>query len=321
MEQMNLLLAQREALLASDEATLAMLHQLDRQLLTQVEHGGSEAPVGDFSEPALDRLLAMPLDEAVLWFEITATLTDADPAQAVETMVIRQPDAPLVWWLAAHNPAVPVGENFPEASSLQVWAALAHWRRGRAAELPEPWRHWADVLSATREPSAELLDALWEQGDSSDDWKAWFYPLLTRVSDEWQLWMVNWLSARADTLTTVEAMGISCARRFLGWLEAILAGTQENQALVEAASRELRWLKGDQPETLARGSEHAADRRDQPPAWWGRQAWGGGLHDQDWQRLLQSLPLAYRNRCWYWRSWCLDGGPGSLFGGRWCAGS
>lgn len=321
MEQMNLLLAQREALLASEDATLAMLHQLDRQLLTQVEHGGGQAPVSDFSELALDQLLAMPLNEAVLWFEITATLTDADPVQAVGAMVARQPDAPLAWWLAAHYPSVPVDEHFPEAAQLQVLAALAYWRRGRAAELPEPWRHWADVLSATREPSEDLFDALWLQEDSSDDWKAWFYPLLTRAPDEWQLWMVNWLSARADTQTTVEAMGVSCARRFLGWLEAILAGARENKALVEAAGRELRWLKGDRLETPAQERGELDDQRDDKPGWWGRQAWGGGLQDQDWQRLLQSLPLAYRNRCWYWRSWCLDGGPGSLFGGRWCPGN
>lgn len=329
MESLNLLLARRKTLLGSDDANLTMLRMLDRQILTMAGQGHEEVPVRDFSDNALRRLQELPLEDAVLWFEVLATLTDQDPRQAITGLLEREPESELGWWVAAHYPAVPVSGPFPVTARASVRAAYALWRRGRAAELPEPWRDWAEALSATGEPSEALLESLWqqtcpEQTQADSLWKDWFYPLLTRAPDEWQLWMVNWLSTRLDTAGTMEAMGISCARRFLGWLDAVEAGSAGNDALTTAARRELRWLRGDlmpDPDSPPPRQEGAGQAEGEQPHWWGRQAWGGGTGDQDWQRLFLSLPLAFRQRCWYWRGWCLNGGVFSLHGGQWCAGN
>lgn len=326
---MRQLLDQRRMLLASEDASLAMLRQLDRRVLTMVEQGHEGAPLRDFSGRALQALQGMPLAEAVFWFEVTATLSDEDPRPAA-CHLFRQPGATaLGWWLAAHYPAVPLESPFPEAPEDGARAAYAFWRRGQAMVLPPPWKHWAEVLSGVKEPSDALLEALWQYSpvsaaagdETSGAWKTWYYPMLTRVPDDWQLWMVNWLSARLDTASTVEAMGVSGARRFLGWLEAIVAGSASEPVLAAAASRELRWLRGESPPDPDLGEAPELPAGEEQPRWWGRQIWGGGTADHDWQRLAQSLPLGFRDRCWYWRGWNFDGGPGSLFGGQWCAGN
>lgn len=328
---MRQLLDQRRALLASEDASLAMLRQLDRRILTMVEQGHDGVPLRDFSDGALQALRALPFEEAVFWFEVTATLSAQDPRPAASRLLERPESAGLGWWLAAHYSAVPVDAAFPEAPADAARAAYAFWRRGQAGALPQPWKHWAEVLSGTREPDEGLLGALWQSlpgavasnGDQADQcagWKTWYYPMLTRVPDDWQLWMVNWLSARLDTAGTVEAMGVSGARRFLGWLEAIVAGSAPDDELAKAASRELRWLRGENVVDPDAGVPSDGPHEGQPH-WWGRQVWGGGTTDQHWQQLSRSLPLGFRERCWYWRGWNYDGGPCSLFGGQWCAGN
>lgn len=322
-QTLNELIATRRALLASDNTSLEQLRQVDRRLLTRAERGDPASPLPkDLSEGDLAPLSSLPVDEATLWLEVAVSLGGVRVRPALDALAKSPDGEALSWWLASSYPGLSVTRAFPEAPELQVLAARAFWRRGQNDKLPQPWRLWAEVLDGRAELSKPLVEQLWEilPADATvtgfANWKDWFYPLMVEAHDEWQLWMVNWLLAEVDTMTTVEAMGVSCARRFLSWLEAIGAGTglDGNEQVADAAERELRWLKGDQ------GSRY----QDPPP--FGYQCWGEilkdghGLAPASWQKRFSALPMGFRDRCWYWSGKQINGSPWSLFGGQWCVG-
>lgn len=317
------LIATRRVLLASDDASLEQLRQVDRRLLSRAERGDPSSPLPEnLAEGSLLPLATLPVDEATLWMEIAVSVGGVRVRPALDALAEEADGMALSWWLAANYPSLSLPRTFPEAPELQVMAARAYWRRGLGTQLPRPWREWAAVLDGRNELSRPLVETLWELlparavvvGFAS--WKDWFYPLMVGVHDEWQLWMVNWLLAEVGTTTTIEAMGVSCARRFMSWLEAIGAGTSldGNEAVADAAERELRWLTGD-----LRG-------RWQKPTPFGYQCWGEilrdgrGLAPASWQKRFRALPMGFRERCWYWSGRHINGSPWSLFGGQWCVG-
>lgn len=317
------LIATRRALLASDDASLEQLRQVDRRLLTRAERGDPASPLPEnLAEGSLLPLASLPVDEATLWLEVALSIGGVRVRPSLDALA-KEPDAAaLSWWLAASYPHLAVAGEFPESPELQMLAARAYWRRGQIDKLPEPWKEWAKVLDGRNELSKPLVESLWDllpAGASTSgfaSWKDWFYPLMVGAHDEWQLWLVNWLLAEVDTTTTVEAMGVSCARRFLSWLEAIGAGTglDGNEEVADAAERELRWLRGD---SRARQPE---------PSPFGYQCWGEilkdghGLAPASWQKRFSALPMGFRERCWYWSGRQINGSPWSLFGGQWCVG-
>lgn len=313
----------RQALITSDDASLAQLRQVDRRILSRAEQGDPSCPVSrGLGGDSLERLEVMPVKEATLWLEVAVLLEGIRVRPALDALTRSGPGRALSWWLAAHYPGLTAPDDFPESPEQQVLAAKARWRRGQGASLPSPWREWAAVMDRRAEPSRELVESLWDlispetETTGLASWKDWFYPLMVDAHDEWQLWMVNWLLAEADTVTTVEAMGVTCARRFLSWLEAIGAGTghDDNEVTARAAGRELRWLWGNRE---GRGPETSP---------FGYQCWGQilpdghGLAPLSWQSRFNSLPLGYRDRCWHWSGRHIHGAPWSLFGGQWCAG-
>lgn len=318
------LMAVRQALLGSDDASLAQLRQVDRRLVARAERGDAACQLSwELSGESLLPLVTLPVREATLWLEIAIALDGIRARPVLDELAQSEPGKALCWWLAANYPGLALPDGFPDTPELQVLAARAHWRRGQGASLPSPWKAWALMMDGQAEPSRDAVEALWNRVSADADttglasWKDWFYPLMVHAHDEWQLWMVNWLLAEVDTSTTVEAMGVTCARRFLSWLEAIGAGTglDHNEAVADAAGRELRWLRGDAP-------SHRPE-----PVPFGYQCWGEivadghGLAPVSWQRRFTSLPLGYRHRCWYWSPRQVQGAPWSLFGGQWCAGS
>ncbi|WP_328189681.1 hypothetical protein [Marinobacter sp. OP 3.4] len=317
------LIATRRALLASDDASLEQLRQVDRRLLTRAERGDAASPLPDnLTEGSLLPLASLPVDEATLWLEVAVSIGGVQVRPALDALAKEPGGESLSWWLAANYPGLSVTREFPEAPELQVLAARAHWRRGQNDKLPQPWKEWAAVVDGHKELSRPLVETLWDilpadaRVEGFASWKDWFYPLMVGAHDDWQLWMVNWLLAEVDTTTTVEAMGVSCARRFLSWLEAIGAGTglDGNEDVADAAERELRWLMGDR-----RG-------RQQEPSPFGYQCWGEilrdghGLKPASWQKRFTALPMGFRERCWYWSGQQINGSPWSLFGGQWCVG-
>ena len=317
------LIASRRALLASDNASLEQLRQVDRRLLTRVERHDPSSPLpDDLGEGSLLPLTSLPVDEATLWLEVAVSLGGVRVRPALDALAGTPDGEALSWWLAANYPGLSITRAFPDDPELQTLAARAYWRRGQVDRLPRPWQEWAQVLNGRNELSKALVEALWEQLPAGAEvtgfacWKDWFYPLMVGAPDEWQLWMVNWLLAEVDTTTTVEAMGVSCARRFLSWLEAIGAGTglDGNEAVADAAERELRWLRGD----------HQA--RQPESSLFGYQCWGEilpdghGLTPASWQKRFSALPMGFRERCWYWSGKQINGSPWSLFGGQWCVG-
>ena len=323
-QSLDELIAARRALLDSDAASLEQLRQVDRRLLTRAERGDPTSPLaGKPVEVDLLPLASLPVDEATLWLEIAVSLGGVQVRPALDALARAPEGEALSWWLAASYPGLAVARPFPTTPELQVMAARAYWRRGQVDKLPKPWQTWAHVLDGRIELSRTLVEELWELLPADAGvagfacWKDWFYPLLVDAHDEWQLWMVNWLLAEADTTATVEAMGVTCARRFLSWLEAIGAGTglDGNEAVAVAAGRELRWLKGDQPGHKSGSSA------------FGYQCWGEilrdghGLKPTSWQKRFAALPMGFRERCWYWSGKQINGSPWSLFGGQWCVGA
>lgn len=318
------LIATRKGLLASDNASLDQLRQVDRRLLTRAERGDPGSPLpADLTGGSLLPLVSKPVDEATFWLEVAVSLGCVQVRPALDELANESEGLALSWWLAAAYPSLSLPTEFPEAPELQVLAARAFWRRGQGGQLPQPWRDWAEVLDGHRTLSRPLVESLWDRLPADAgvtgfaSWKDWFYPLMVGTHDEWQLWMVNWLLAEMDTTTTVEAMGITCARRFMSWLEAIGAGTgmDGNGAVADAAGRELRWLRGDQG-----GSRQASSP-------FGYQCWGEILRDghglvpTSWHKRFNALPLGFRERCWYWSGRRINGSPWSLFGGQWCVGA
>ncbi len=322
-QSLDELISERWHLVTSDDVALDRLRQVDRRLLTRVEQGDADSPLPqDMANGSLLPLTAMPAMDSTLWLEVAVSLGGVKVCPALDRLAEDAAGQRLSWWLAASYPGLSMNLSFPEAPELQMLAARASWRRGEGDTLPRPWSEWAGVLDGRLELSRTLVEQLWSilpaGGEPLElaNWKEWFYPLLVGAPEEWQLWLVNWLLAEADTTTTVEAMGVSCARRFLSWLEAIGAGTglDGNVNMAQAADRELRWLKGDLGDT----------RPGVIPA--GHQCWGEiladgrGLEPVSWQQRFSALPMGFRERCWYWCGRQINGSSWSLFGGQWCVG-
>lgn len=300
-EELELYLAQRRALLQSDDADLASLKRHDRQLLAAMEEGRLCSPMThrDGADDALLQALEGDFNTAVLILEARARLWLGE-LERVQALLIAQAGThdQAAWWLAAHYPKLVCPGAFPVEGRSEFWATQALWRRGREMSVPEPWRGWIRGVSGKGE-LLPVVQVLWETADSGA-WEPWLAPLLAAADQDDAAQAVNWLASRLDDRSLVRVMGLSCQSRFLPWL----ASMRHDSELAEAALREVRWLGGD-----------CKQRHE------GRQCWGEPLSLEIWPSLFRRLPLGFRDRLWHWCGGWTRGAASSLQGGSWCAGN
>ncbi len=299
-QQLNLHLSQRATLLASDDATLAQLKSHDRKLLAAMELGRLDSPLAQkvLADDDLFQALDADFHGALLMLEARARLWPGELLRVQHRLVARAEDNSAAWWLAAHYSSLPCPYVFPDSWCAQVWAARALHTRGRASMLAEPWQSWALALDGEA-ALLPVVQSLWEVSDG-EQWEPWLAPLQVVADQKQSAAVVNWLAARGDDKLVIQLMGLSCQSRFLPWL----ANMRHDEALAEAALRELRWLTG------------GHNRRHE-----GHQCWGEPLTPEAWAGLFRRLPLSFRGRLWHWCGQTVQGAATSLQGGEWCAGS
>lgn len=289
MEALARFFAQRKAVLASHEADLGVLKQLDRRFLGELAQG----QLGPVSLPGLSAatLLAEAADplEAMVVVEGRDCLWPGELSRLHQALCAIDQGQPLAWWLAACYPALPMPKG--DGGWLQ---ARACWLRQKPLEGP-----WQDWLLATRgEQLGKLVPALWALC-AGHQWQYWLPSLWQQASEAEVVASINALAPQVDEVTLVELMGRSHLGRFLPWL-----GTLRQPQLSEVVMENQLYLTGGDNKRIAE-----------------RQCWGQAL-EGDWLKLAPAqLTLKFRQRLWALVGRDGRGAPWSLFGGRLCLGN
>lgn len=135
------LMAVRQALLGSDDASLAQLRQVDRRLVARAERGDAAFSVArELSGESLAAAGEAACHGATLWLEIAIALDGIRARPVLDELAQSEPGKALCWWLAANYPGLALPDGFPDTPELQVLAARATGAAGRVPYCHRPGR-------------------------------------------------------------------------------------------------------------------------------------------------------------------------------------
>jgi hypothetical protein len=215
---------QRSILLGSRAASLALLCDLDRQLLELARRQSEGIFANQQQRPWQERwLLAEAVDKCQPGF-----LLDYCRRVSIQEQ----------WSMASLRADLPC----PSVSTNSWSGARAVWLNpARQTHSPPHWQPW---LQALHNPGcSQQLQSLYTQ--YPDNQPQVMVPLLLRVDTAQVVQFVNELSKQLSAVELLPWLGLSCLGRFVPWLHTLTA----TPALQYPAQAELTWLTGNRTHT------------------------------------------------------------------------
>lgn len=215
---------QRSILLGSRAASLALLCDLDRQLLELAERQGEGIFANQQQRPWQERwLLAETVDKCQPGF-----LPDYYRRASIQEQ----------WSMASLHADLPC----PTVSTNSWSGARAAWLNPARQAHSNP--HWQPWLQALCKPAcSQQLHTLFTQ--HPDNPQQVMAPLLMRADTAQVVQFINVLSEQLPAAELLPWLGLSCRGRFIPWLHTLTA----TPALQYPAQAELTWLTGNRNHT------------------------------------------------------------------------